>query len=48
VPDTPELALVVVMGLLIVVARVSAWRACRTPIGRVNYELAQQRARRRR
>lgn len=45
---TAELALAVALGLLVVLARISAWRACRTPLGRVNHQLAQQRARRRR
>jgi hypothetical protein len=48
VPDTPELVVAALLGLLVALARVAAWRACRTPIGRVNYELARQRARRRR
>jgi len=45
---TTELWVSLALGLLVALARVSAWRACRTPIGRVNYELAQQRARRQR
>lgn len=47
-PDTAEIAVAVLMGLVVIIARVSAWRACRTPIDRVNHELAEQRARRRR
>lgn len=44
---TTELALAIILGLLIALARAQAWRACRTPLGRVNYELARARARRR-
>lgn len=47
-PEAPEIAVAVLMGLVVVIARVSAWRACRSPIGRVNHDLAEQRARRRR
>lgn len=44
-----ELGLTVLLGLLVAFARsISQWWQCRTPLGRVNYELAQQRARRRR
>ena len=43
-----ELALALALGLLVALARVHPWRACRTPLGRVNYELAQARERRRR
>lgn len=45
---TTELALAVVLGLVVGLARAGAWWACRTPIGRVNFELARVRARRRR
>jgi hypothetical protein len=44
---TTELAVAVILGLLVALARIQAWRACRTPLGRVNYEMAQVRARRR-
>jgi hypothetical protein len=44
---TLELALTVALGLVVGLARAGAWWACRTPLGRVNYELAQQRERRR-
>lgn len=45
---TVELGLAVLLGVVVACARVSVWRACRTPLGRVNYEIAQARARRRR
>jgi hypothetical protein len=43
-----ELGVTLLIGLVLVAERVSVWRACRTPIGRVNHEMAQARARRRR
>ncbi len=45
---TAEVFVAALLGLVVALARVSAWRACRTPLGRVNFELAQQRERRRR
>ena len=46
---TTELAIAVALGLAVAFARAgTVWWTCRTPLGRVNYELAQARARRRR
>lgn len=46
--DAPvEIALLALLGLLVACARVTAWRACRTPLGKVNYQLARARERRR-
>lgn len=44
---TVELATLAAVALCLVASRVAAWRACRTPLGRVNYEMAQARERRR-
>jgi hypothetical protein len=44
---TVEHGVIVLLGLLIACARVAAWRACRTPLGRVNYVMARARERRR-
>lgn len=44
---TIEIATLAVLALGLVAARVATWRACRTPLGRVNHEMAQARERRR-
>lgn len=46
---TAELAVVVAVGLVIAFARAGVdWWRCRTPLERVNYDLARARDRRRR
>jgi hypothetical protein len=44
---TLELCVCAALGLVVGVARAAEWWACRTPLGRVNYEMAQARERRR-
>lgn len=45
---TLELALCLALGIIIALAQAADWHARRTPLGRVNAELAEARARRRR